>query len=257
MSGRADQICFLGGEEGLFLAAACNDGSLPLFAVGGVDEEDEEEGMRRAMMAIEPVEGVASAGEERFKCIQSVEGSSGFLVVTANSGGIISLIDLEGAARMILSGDDDDNEDDNDDEGGRSSDDEDDDSVSDDDEVAAEILESVRIGSGARVTSIAVWSHHDPEVPSDVEDIEMTMTPSKQEDENGGESSEDDKQDVLQEETSPPNNKGEDSSRGRKRKIVKVAKNEIDEEALERAGELVSQAKKRQKRKKKKESKKK
>jgi protein MAK11 len=161
--GRANQICFVGGDDGIFLAAACNDGGLPVFAVGSVDEEDEATGTRRYIMAIEPVEGTATAGDERFKCIESVKGGSGFLVVTANSGGIISLIDLEGAAQMMLTTDEDDGEDDeglNDESSDKSpKDEQDSDSDSDDVEPVVEILESVRIGTGARITCIAVWSY--------------------------------------------------------------------------------------------------
>ena len=170
---RANQIAFIGGPEGLFLASACDDGSLPVLAVGSLSDETEEAEARRAVMAIEPVDGPV-AGDARFKCLKSVEGGSGFLVVTANSGGVVSLIDLEGAARMILSDDE---------EGGRAtggggSSDEDDD-VSDEDEeedVAAEFLESVRIGSGARITNLAVWSAGSAEDGMGHDDYDMLET---------------------------------------------------------------------------------
>ena len=66
-------------------------------------EEDDEEAngngvrgkkpaTRLTIMAIEPVEGVV-AGDESFMCIHSIEGGSGFLVVTANSGGVVSIMD--------------------------------------------------------------------------------------------------------------------------------------------------------------------
>ncbi len=77
---------------------------------GNDDEEANGDGVRgkkhatgRAIMAIEPVEGVV-AGDERFMCIHSIEGGSGFLVVT-DSGGVVSIMDLEGAVRMMLSPD--------------------------------------------------------------------------------------------------------------------------------------------------------
>jgi protein MAK11 len=241
--GRANQISFIGGEDGIFLAAACNDGGLPVFAVGSVDEGDEEEGTRRAIMAIEPVQGVATAGDERFKCIQSVSGGSGFLVVTANSGGIISVVDLEGAAQMMLS-DDNDGGGDGDDDGSEDSDEED--SDSDDEEVAAEILESVRIGSGARITCISAWSYTLPLSEPDENFDEEIDVKVLAEDDSLDEEDEDEKQET-----------GElpFSKKRKVKEIVPVQEPEeieLDEEALEKARALVSQAKKRQKRKKKK-----
>jgi len=244
-SGRANQICFVGGDDGLFLAAACNDGSLPMFAVGSVDEEEEETETRRALMAIEPVQGVLTAGDERFKCIQCVRGGSGFLVVTANSGGVISLIDLEGAARMLL--DDHDDDDDDDQSSEKDSDDDNSSNEDDDEELAAEILESVRVGSGARITSIAAWSS--TKIDNDVDD-EM-----QNEDEEETTNEEEDEKDLT-------------ADTSKKRKIIEVPvtvplknsrqKNiEMDEEDLKRARALVSQAKEVEKKKKKKKSKKK
>jgi protein MAK11 len=238
-SGRANQICFVGGPEGLFLAAACNDGGLPVFAVGGVDEDDEEEGTRRAIMAIEPVEGVASAGDERFKCIQSVTGGSGFLVVTANSGGIISLIDLEGAAQMMLSdeSDGDENEGDSDDDKDSETDDSEDD---EDEDVAAEFLESVRIGSGARITCIAVWScakspaENEEPIDDGIDSEESSMNTSDHEEEQSEEEIQEQSEEEIQ---------GKAHSKTRK----KEHQIDMDPEALERARALVAQAKKRQK----------
>ena len=119
---RVNMVTFVGDREGMFLAAACNDCGLPSLEVGQLfdeeadedDEDDDEEAngdgvrrkkpaTRRAIMAIEPVEGVV-AGDERFMCIHSIEGGSGFLVVT-DSGGVVSIMDLEGAVRMMLSPD--------------------------------------------------------------------------------------------------------------------------------------------------------
>ena len=242
--GRANQIAFIGGKDGIFLAAACNDGGLPVFAVGSVDEEDEEEGTRRALMAIEPVEGVATAGDERFKCIQNVSGGSGFLVVTANSGGIISLIDLEGAAQMMLTDDVEKREVDENIEGNKDSDSED--SDSDDEEVAAEILESVRIGTGARITCISTWSYSLPPSELGEDFVEQNDVESQSENNIAGEG---DRDEEHPQETS--------FTKKRKKKEVAPAESgaeeiELDEEALEKARQLVSQAKKRQNRKKKK-----
>ena len=232
------QLCFVGGQDGLFLAAACNDGGLPLFVVGSVDEEDEEVGTRRALMAIEPVEGVATAADERFKCIESVKGGSGFLVVTANSGGIISLIDLEGAARMLLDDNDENREDVTDDDSESISD-------TEDEDLAAEILNSVRIGSGARITAISVWSQakdqeHEKEDLGD-DDVDHEVFDTRDATANIEE-------DEALEEKEPPINKRKrmpEVSAGKK-----VDEIEMDQEAIKRARALVTQAKKHQKRKK-------
>lgn len=144
---RVNQVTLMEGPEGLFVAAACNDGSLPVLAV-----DDTEEDSRRAIMAIEPVDSHL-AKEERFKCIQSVRD---YIVVTANSAGVVSLMDLRGAIKMITSDDDkrgtDDNGRDGDSDGGNDDDDDDNDT-----ELAVDIIESVRLGTGARILCLAAW----------------------------------------------------------------------------------------------------
>jgi len=239
---KPNQICFIGGEDGLFLAAACNNGGLPIFAVGSVDEQDEAVGTRRALMAIEPVEGVATAGDERFKCIRSVKGGSGFLVVTANSGGIISVIDLEGAAQMMLDDDDDDVAEKEDTDSSSDSED----SKDKEEDVAAEILESVRIGTGARVTALTVWSHFQTE--SDEESIEGECNELQGSPSNVENTINEVGEDVDAEEVKHENKR---RKTGTNTVTVGTKGNEIemDSEALERARALVSQAKKREKRK--------
>jgi protein MAK11 len=146
---RVNQVTLMSGPEGLFVAAACNDGSLPVLAV-----EDSADEARRAIMAIEPVDSHL-AREERFKCICSVRG---YYVVTANSAGVVSLMNLEGAVRMIMS--DDNAEENTDDENDQFDDDEDEDSSEqdeDDVDLAVDILESTRLGTGARITCLAAW----------------------------------------------------------------------------------------------------
>lgn len=148
---RVNQICLLQGPEGLFVAAACNDGSLPVLAVENVDDD---KAARRAIMAIEPVDGPV-AGEERFKCIQCV---TGYFVVTANSAGVVSLMNLEGAVRMITTpspASNSEEDDTNDPIHPASDDDESDDEESD---LAVEIIDSVQIGTGARITCLAAWA---------------------------------------------------------------------------------------------------
>ena len=143
---RVNQVALISGPEGLFVVAACNDGSLPVLAV-----EDNPDDARRAIMAIEPVESHL-AREERFKCICAVRG---YHVVTANSAGVVSLMNLEGAVRMITS-DENEHSDDHDEDGtsdGGSSAEEDDDSV----ELAVDIIESTRLGTGARITCLVAW----------------------------------------------------------------------------------------------------
>ena len=256
---RANQIAFIGGPEGLFLAAACDDGSLPVLAVGSLSDETEEAEARRAVMAIEPVDGPV-AGDARFKCLKSVEGGSGFLVVTANSGGVVSLIDLEGAARMILSDDE---------EGGRAtggggSSDEDED-LSDEDEeedVAAEFLESVRIGSGARITNLAVWSAGSAMTGDDIGDDNYDMIENADDaiyEEQGAEIDGDESSDQEEEDESVE----EAPAKKKKQKIeltsrisgAKSREIELDAEALEKARSIIKKAKKKQKKAKKKKSK--
>eukprot|EP00557_Chaetoceros_sp_GSL56_P005057 CAMPEP_0176497848 /NCGR_PEP_ID=MMETSP0200_2-20121128/11971_1 /TAXON_ID=947934 /ORGANISM="Chaetoceros sp., Strain GSL56" /LENGTH=522 /DNA_ID=CAMNT_0017895945 /DNA_START=2329 /DNA_END=3894 /DNA_ORIENTATION=- len=246
--GRANQICFIGGYDGQLLAAACNDGGLPVFVVGSVSEDEEETGTRRAIMAIEPVEGAATAGDERFKCIQSVKGGSGFLVVTANSGGIISLVDLEGAANMMVANDEDYADDGkdvdiessdnslNEHESGSESEAE--------EELAADIISSVRIGTGARITCISVWSYWADAattLPADIDSKAVEVSQSKEDD------FEKQSEETVEEEL---------FTKKRKRKEKPVEKTqsteiELDEEALERARMLVNKAKKINSRKKK------
>lgn len=246
LAGRANQICFIGGEEGLFLAAACNDGGLPVFAVGSVDENEEQEGTRRALMAIEPVEGVASAREDRFKCIRSVKGGSDYFVVTANSGGVISVIDLEGAARMMLT--DSNEESDNDSESSARVNDTSDDSgeeEEEEEEFAAEILESVRIGSGARITSISVWSAYDTHKDADIPDSEEEIDTTKVSVDASGSV----ELNECKNERQQPSKKRKSTttvSLGREGEI------QMDSDELEKARKLVRKANKRQKRKSKK-----
>jgi WD40 repeat protein len=312
---RVNMVTFVGGDEGMFLAAACDDGGLPVLEVGQLfdddDDDDDDEGeeddvdddggrvkkpaTRRAIMAIEPVDGVV-AGDERFKCIRSVEGGSGFLVVTANSGGVVSIMDLEGAVRMMLTPDRYGDEDDDDDDGRKSSsskrnkgkdDDEDDQSTdsssssSDDDEeveAAVEILDSVRVGSGARITDLAVWSYGgrrndddiDPDDDDDASSREEDGDDTSDDDDEGEDEGKDDdegggsvaivaktsveekgggKRKMHHPSTTTRGNRGGHNGRDDNRI-------ELDPEAVERARKLVGQAKEHEKRKKRKLSKK-
>jgi hypothetical protein len=264
MPGRVNQLAFIGGREGMFVAAACDDGGLPVLEVGhglgGNDddddgeEEDSDDGggnnTRRAIMAIEPVDKVV-AGDDRFKCIRSVEGGSGFLVVTANSGGVVSLMDLEGAVRMMLTSPGGGGRDGN---GGESESSNDDDSIDEDDdeavEAAVEILDSVRIGSGARITDLTVWSYGG----------DVTGDDDVVDDKAGDDTASDDDND--DEPTPPPKVTTSDdklpATKKRKSEDVKKPfaggargnnKLELDDEAVEKARKLVGQAKKHQKRK--------
>jgi len=244
MMSRVNQVAFIGGPEGMFVAAACDDGGLPVLEVGQLEESDEAD-TRRAIMAIEPVEGVV-AGDDRLKCIRSVNGGSGFSVVTANSGGIVSLMDLEGAARMMLTPG-------NDEEGGgggddgREKDEEDEESDVDSDEeieAAVEILDSVRLGSGARITDLAVWSYGGTE-----DDAELDEFSGSESDNEPSLAADDEKEVKVEEEEQPPPAKRKKGFKDYKKDDNKV---EMDAEAVEKARKLVGQAKKHQKKKKKK-----
>jgi WD40 repeat protein len=165
-----NQLCLLSGKEGLFVAAACNDGSLPVLEVG-TDGSAE----RRAIMAVEPVDG--PAGEERFKCIQSV---GDYYVVTANSAGVVSLMNLQGAVNMIVNETDDDDgreeERDAEEDGGSIQQEEE--QGEDDVELAVDIIDSARLGTGARITCLAAWSSwaDDEEPAESSENKETTET---------------------------------------------------------------------------------
>jgi hypothetical protein len=144
---RVNQVGLMTGPEGLFAVAACNDGSLPVLAVEDSDDEN-----RRAIMAIEPVLSHL-AREERFKCITCAHG---YNVVTANSAGVVSLMNLEGAVRMMMSNGDND-EDKEGDSGSDSNDDSSEQENEDDMELAVEIIESIQLGTGARITCLTAW----------------------------------------------------------------------------------------------------
>jgi len=232
----------------MFLAAACDDGGLPVLEVGQlIDGEAEGANTRRALMAIEPVDRVV-AGDDRLKRICSVEGGSGFLVVTANSGGVVSLMDLEGAARIMLTGNDNEESDDSDVSPGKDSDedsDSDEDEESDDEiEAAVEILDSVRIGSGARITDLAVWScgrGGDEAGLADTRENESESEPP------ASDADEPEVTVVVEEEPQPTKKK-----RGFRENRTGANEIELDAAAVEKARKLVEQAKKRQKKRKKK-----
>lgn len=141
---KANGIGLMSGPEGLFVVAACNDGSLPVLAV-----EDSDDESRRAIMAIEPVDAHL-AREERFKSLKVVRD---YFVVTANSAGVVSLMDLAGAIKMIMADPPED------DEGASNKSDSDDDESDEegDMDLAVDILHSTQLGSGARITCLAAW----------------------------------------------------------------------------------------------------
>jgi WD40 repeat protein len=217
---KVNQICLLQGPEGLFVAAACNDGSLPVLAVENVDDD---KAARRAIMAIEPVDGPV-AGEERFKCIQTV---TGYYVATANSAGVVSLMNLEGAVRMITSptaGNDESDDEEAPVHAESDASDDDDDDV--EEELAVEIIDSVQLGTGARITCLAAWT-----CPLDTAD--------KQE------------QPVTQTNNTEKRDVSVDSKSNKKFKRDNGVTKEVfmDPASLEKARALVSKAKKIQKRK--------
>lgn len=241
---RVNEVCLLRGAEGLFVAAACNDGSLPVLAVQGVDSKGE----RRAIMAIEPVEGPI-AGEERFKCIKAV---GGYHVATANSAGVVSLMNLRGAVNMILRDGDGESEEtpvhpesDDDDDGVAKEDDNDDDV-----ELAVDMIDSIQLGTGARITCLVAWSSCNPPDTSD------RMTASNISDVKEVPTANEDalptaKEDAL-EATVETTNDSPSKQLKRKRGVKEVV---MGADALEKARDLVSKAKKLQKRKERKKQK--
>ena len=203
---RVNQLALMSGPEGLFVAAACNDGSLPVLAV-----EDNEEESRKAIMAIEPVESHL-AREERFKCIQSVRE---YYVVTANSAGVVSLMNLQGAINMMMS------EPEVEDENSLSNDDESRDQDSDDDddiELAVDIIESVRLGTGARITCLTAWCKSEESQLNETEQEEAIDTKKEK--------------------------KREEKQLTHKRKFESKADDFMDADAVKKARSLVKKAKK-------------
>eukprot|EP00522_Entomoneis_paludosa_P009470 CAMPEP_0172441572 /NCGR_PEP_ID=MMETSP1065-20121228/2116_1 /TAXON_ID=265537 /ORGANISM="Amphiprora paludosa, Strain CCMP125" /LENGTH=488 /DNA_ID=CAMNT_0013191025 /DNA_START=31 /DNA_END=1497 /DNA_ORIENTATION=- len=220
---KVNQVCLMSYQQDLYVAAACNDGSLPVLAV-----EDGSSEEIRAIMAIEPVDGPV-AGEERFKCIHSlVEGH----VVTANSAGVISLMDLRGAIRMITTDQEQANDDSDSDRAGNS---DEDDSDDDEEELAVDIIDGVQLGSGARVTSLTAWCY------------------TQQESDDSSQSDEEEAGVEEEEKEVPENIKEKENSKKRQRPDSDSNKKvTIDDDALQRARDLVASAKKIQKRKNKK-----
>jgi len=171
---RVNDMCFLSSFSSYaFLAAVCDDGSLPVFCIDPVAST-----RVRAIMAIQGVDRIV-VGTDRLKFIRPL---SNFLVVTANTGGVLSIIDLEGAMRILLS-DVSENDDDEDNSHGENEEDE--------EEFAAEILASVRVGSGARITNLAVWCSNEeagemqkPEVNTNK--MKLTEFSAKKEEEDNG-----------------------------------------------------------------------
>jgi protein MAK11 len=212
---KVNQVALLEGEDGVFVAAACNDGSLPVLAVADVDAD---ETTRRALLAVEPVDSVV-AGEERYKCIESIH--HGYHVITATSAGVVSLMNLQGAINMIMSegdqtavnkageGQEEEEEDDN------------------DFELAVDIVASVRLGSGARITCLSAWCS----------DLPLKVEGSKEID---GQK-EDEPVETL--------DAGEAKRSGTKRKENIFKEIGMDASALEKARALVHQAKKIEKKK--------
>jgi hypothetical protein len=171
-------------------------------------------------LAIEPVEGVV-AGEERFKCIQSI--NYGYHVITANSAGVVSVMNLQGAINMMMNDDNDPSENDSDAnslEGRQNSDNSDDESEELD--LAVDIIASVQLGSGARVTCLAAWaSPLELEEEIDEEDVTDTEEPLER--------------DLV------------GDKRSLKRKGPATTEVEMDSVAVEKARALVNQAKKLEK----------
>jgi protein MAK11 len=239
---RVNQLCFLQGPDGIFVAVAGNDGSLPVLEVHPLEQESDSTEIRRAIMAIEPVEGPI-AGEERLKCIHTV---TGYCVVTANSAGVVSLMDLSGAIGMITvpAVDSDDNsESDSDGEHAQPN------AADDDVELAVDILASAQLGTGARVTCLVAWAcaGESSEYPN--EDIESVVSEAEEGNVSLEKDGEQTGRDVL-----------ESSAAKRKRprdgRSLQEAQTAMSSDAVARARALVAEAKKIQRKNTKKKNKK-
>ena len=235
---KVNQICFIDGAEGTFVAAACNDGSLPVLeiesmAILAVSKPDDPE--RRAIMAIEPVDGPI-AGEERFKCIQSIYG---YYVATANSAGVVSVMNLTGAVNMITSPSS--TTTDSDEEKDSEDDDDDDDSDNDSEqELAVDIIDSVQIGNGARITCLVAWT---TPLPDDTRNMGVVSTSE----ENDNDDDEDIDSSIVVDDDKSKNHQKKKRTLDRDNRNTNVV--ELDSEALSKARALVFQAKKIQQKK--------
>jgi len=192
VSSQINAFCFL--QDGNYVVCACNDASLVVLSTSKLQPEI------RGLVAIEPIvhdDDAMTAAEERIKCLEHLHDN---IVVMANSNGIVSVIDLTNTLHMMMLDDDD--------------------SVEEDIQ-AVEFLTSVRVGSGARITSLVV-----------------SCSPKIQEEED------DEKEEVKEtvKETKEP-----------EKTVVYQGRHkllELDEEKINKARELVKKAKKRQEKKK-------
>jgi WD40 repeat protein len=202
---RVNDMCFLSpSSTWLFLALVCDDGSLPVFCID-TRSSTSSSSVIHAIMAIHGVDRVV-VGTDRLKFIRSL---SSFYVVTANTGGVVSIIDLSGAVKMLLSDvttaekETDQLNDDGDEE-----------------ELAAEFLSSVRVGTGARITYIAVWHSQNDTQYGDKSEVQQQLNHS---------TNKSSLEDLSSEEAG-------------------VATDDNNDELTIRARQLVEQAKKRQRR---------
>jgi hypothetical protein len=148
-------------------------------------------------------------------------------------------MDLEGAARMMLSDIDEDESTSNNNKSSESEGDSSDSDIDSDDEVevAVEILDSVRLGSGARITDVSVWSCGMDDFNSDNEEEEEY---------------EEEEEEVKEEPKISKAERGKKFERSQPQKSN--GKIELDAAAVEKARKLVGQAKKKQRKQKKKKA---
>jgi hypothetical protein len=274
MPSRVNQMALLSVPEGLFVAAACEDGSLPVLEVvqqplsstsssATISGDNENRTItRRAIMAIEPV-NAAVAREERFKCIQVV---SDYHVVTANSAGVVSLMSLKGAIQMITKPEEDDQnkdddeqdmEDDDDDDDkvqprqskrGQQANDEDDDD-DEEEELAVEIIDSVQLGHGSRITCLAVWAQPvESQTPDESNMLSVPTVEEEEENKNDNSNKNDDVKDTCNDD---PNEEALEDKRRRPSSNM-----DMDSATIKKARELVTQAKELQRKRDKKRRKK-
>jgi len=192
VSSHINAFCFL--QNGNYVVCACNDASLVVLSTSKLQNEI------RGLVAIEPIvnqDDAITAAEERIKCLEHLHHN---IVVMANSNGVVSVIDLTNALHMMML---------------------DDDESVDEDIQAVDFLTSVRVGSGARITSLVV-----------------SCSPKIHQEE---------KEEVVESEESIDEKKEPEKTvvyQGRHKLL------ELDEDKINKARELVKKAKKRQEKKK-------
>jgi WD40 repeat protein len=174
MPSKINDLCYTG-PVGDYVALALDDGSMPLFKIEEVDDSEIGEPVVRATMAVEPSLTGVKSGELRMKKLEPLSGGSGYLVVSSNSAGEVTIWDLEACANGLM-----------DEEEGSEDSLSDDEWAEDDEEeegTEAVIMHKVKLGTGARIMCIAVWSSEGAFVSGEGEEMASDSEDEEEEEE--------------------------------------------------------------------------